>query len=88
MNYWEILSSLNLMSLQRRRERYMILQIYKILHGICPNDLNVQCAPPSRLEIKAIIPNLNRAASQRHQKLYDKSFAVLGRVFGIPFPQS
>ena len=56
----------------------MILQIFKIMHGICPNDLNIQCAPPSRLEIKAIIPSLNRAASQRHQTLYDKSFAVLG----------
>ena len=78
MNYWERLRSLNLMSLQRRRERYMILQIFKILHGICPNDLNIQFAPPSRLGVKAIIPNLNRAASQRHQTLYDKSFAVLG----------
>ena len=56
----------------------MILQIFKILPGICPNDLNIQFALPSRLGVKDIIPNLNRAASQRHQTLYDKSFAVLG----------
>ena len=78
MNYWERLRSLNLMSLQRRRERYMILQIYKILHGICPKDLNIQFPPPFRLGVKAIIPNPNGAASQRHQTLYDKPFAVLG----------
>ena len=56
----------------------MILQIFKILHGICPNDLNIQFAPPSRLGVKAIIPNLNRAASQRHQTLYDTSFCCSG----------
>ena len=56
----------------------MILQIFNILHDICPNDLNIQFAPPSRLGVKAIIPNLNRTASQRHQTLSDKSFAVLG----------
>ena len=56
----------------------MFLQILKILHGICPNnDLIIQFAPPSRLGVKAIIPNLNTAASQRLQTLYDKSFAVL-----------
>ena len=66
MNYWERLSSINLMSLQRRRERYMVLQIFKILHDICPNDLNIQFAPPSRLGVKDIIPTLNRATSQRH----------------------
>ena len=78
MNYWERLRSLNLMALQRKRERYMILQIFKILHSICTYDLNIQLAPPFRLEVKAIIPNLNRAACQRHQTLDDKSFAVLG----------
>ena len=78
MNFWERLRSLNLMSLQRRRERYMILQIFKILHDICPNYLNIQLVPPYRLGVKAIIPNINRAASQRHQTLYDKPFAVLG----------
>ena len=59
----------------------MIFQIFKILHGICPNDLNIQFAPPSRLGVKALFPNLNRAASQRHLLFW-------ALVFGIPFPQS
>ena len=76
MNYWERLMSLNVTS--KKERKIHVLQIFKILHGICPNDLNIQFAPPSRLGVKAIIPNLKRAASQRHQTLYDKSFAVLG----------
>ena len=28
-----------------------VLSVFKILHGICPNDLNIQFAPPSRLPI-------------------------------------
>ena len=66
----------------------MILQKSKSLHGICPNDLNIQFAPPSRLGVKATIPNLNRATSQCHQTLYDRLFVVLARAFGISFPQS
>ena len=38
LNYYERLQSLNLYSLQRRRERYEIIQIWKILNGLwCPN---------------------------------------------------
>ena len=78
ISFWKILKSLNLMSLQRSRERNIMLQMFKILYSICPNDLNIQFCPPSRLGVKAIIPKLiNRAAIQRHQTLYDKSFAVL-----------
>ena len=78
MNYWTRLSSLNLMSLQRRRERYIILQVHKILHGLCPNDVRLQFSPPSRLGIRAIVPKLSRSAKQVHQTLYDNSFGVLG----------
>lgn len=78
MNYWDRLRSLKLMSLQRRRERYLILHMFKILHDLCPNDLNVKFAPLSRLGVRALIPNLSRASKQRHQTMYDSSFTVLG----------
>ena len=45
---------------------------------MCPNDLNVKFAPLSRLGVRALIPNLSRASKQRHQTMYDSSFAVLG----------
>ena len=36
-NYWDRLSHLKLYSLQRRRERYMIMYVWKILEGHVPN---------------------------------------------------
>ena len=37
VNYWQRLKRLRIFSLERRRERYMILYIYKIIIGLCPN---------------------------------------------------
>ena len=78
LDYWSRLRSLHLMSLQRRRERYIILQVHKILHNLCPNDVGIQFSPPSRLGIRAVIPKFNRSAKKGHQTLYDNSFSVLG----------
>ena len=39
--YWDRLKTLGLMSRQRRRERYTILYVYKILHKIAPKDINM-----------------------------------------------
>ena len=36
-NYWERLKILKIYSLERRRERYMILYIFKVFHGLVPN---------------------------------------------------
>ena len=41
MNYNQRLQKLNLFSLQRRRERYDIIHIWKIQQGIIPNDLEL-----------------------------------------------
>ena len=40
-NYWERLKVLNIMSLQRRRERYLILHMWKLLNNKTSNDLNI-----------------------------------------------
>lgn len=37
MNYWERLKELKLYSLQRRRERYLVIYVWKILEGLVPN---------------------------------------------------
>ena len=37
LNYWERLKALNLYSLQRRRERYTIIYVWKTLERIVPN---------------------------------------------------
>ena len=41
MNYWERLAHLGLYSLQRRRERFKILAIWKIQKGLSPNHYNI-----------------------------------------------
>ena len=76
INYWDRLKRLKLL-LQRRRERYIILTMWKILHGNIPNDINVQFRPESRLGIQAIIPSLPRNCSISNKTLYDSFLTFL-----------
>ena len=78
LDYWQRLQKLSLMSLQRRRERFIILHIWKVLHGQTSNDLQIQFIIRSRTGIQAIVPSLNTVSSHRHQSMYDNSFAVMG----------
>ena len=78
ITYWERLKKLKLMSLQRRRERFIILTMWKILHGEIPNEVNVRFRPQARLGVQAIVPSLSRNCGMANQSLYDASFAVVG----------
>ena len=78
LNYWERLQKLSLMSLQRRRERFIMLTMWKILHGLTSNDLNIQFHTRPHYGIKAVVPSISRGSSTFHQSLYESSFAVLG----------
>ena len=62
LSYWERIRSLEIMSLQRRRERYIIIHMWKLLHEIVPNDLIVKF----------------RSSRVGNQTLFQKSFAVIG----------
>jgi hypothetical protein len=76
LNYWERLSVLNLQSLQRRRERYMIIHVWKMLNNLSPNDIGMQFTDNARLGKKVKIPAFNKAAPLSAVTLYDSSFAV------------
>ena len=78
MRYWNRLVHLSLMSLQRRRERYIILHMWKILHGCTSNDLNVQFVTRPRFGNIDVIPSKSRVSIAANQSLYDSSFAVQG----------
>ena len=78
LSYWERIRSLGIMSLQRRRERYIIIHMWKLLHEIVPNDVNVKFRPLSRLGVKAELPTINRSSRVSNQTLFEKSFAVVG----------
>ena len=75
---WDRLVHLSLMSLQRRRERFIILHMWKILHHKTSNDLDIQFVVRPRFENLAIIPSKRRASSAANQSLFDNSFAVQG----------
>ena len=78
LDYWARLQALGLMSLQRRRERYIIMHMWKVLNGVSPNDLDIKFSTPSRNGIKALVPALNKASTPKNQTIYDQSFAVIG----------
>ena len=76
LSYWERLKQLDLQSLQRRRERYTIIHVWKLINNICPNDINMEFKKHPRLGIRAVIPTLNTQATKAASTLYDNSFAV------------
>ena len=76
MDYHSRLKHLKLLSLQRRRERFSIIHVWKILNNIVPNDLNLEFIKSARNGIKVKLPSINRAALQSAQTLYEHSFAV------------
>ena len=78
LDYWQRLKALDLMPLQRRRERYLIIHMWKILHGKCPNDIDIQFSETLRHGHRAVVPTITKSSSQRNQALHDYSFAVTG----------
>ena len=69
LNYWERLPELKLMSLQRRRERYIILMMWKILHNVVPNSSDIQFKTTPRHGVVAVVPPLSRSSSLHNQSL-------------------
>ena len=63
LNYWKILAYLKLMSLQRRRERYVILMMWKILHKVVPHCCHVKFKMTSKNDIIAVIPPLAKSST-------------------------
>ena len=69
-NYWERLQRLDILSLQRRRERYQIIHIWKISQGLIPNDLKLEFYETSRYGLKCKRPKYN----QRHRYISTLKF--------------
>ena len=78
LSYWDRLKRLRLMSLQRRRERYIIIHVWKTWKGVVPNDLDIQFHENPRLGTRCKIPPMQKNASTLSKSIYDASFAVLG----------
>ena len=84
LDYWARIKRLNLQSLQRRRERYSIMHMWKLLNHISPNDLNIQFTTSDRLGIKAKLQDSPKSSSRAMKSMYDRSFAIRGpRLWNI-----
>ena len=80
-NYWQRLKELNLNSLERRRERYIIMYTWKIIYDLVPNitgENKIQPYSNDRFGIKCKLPRLNRGASDRIKTCKDSSFVFRG----------
>ena len=88
LSYWDRLKRLNLMSLQRRRERYIIIHVYKILKGLAPNDIQLKSYEHIRLGTLCCIPPLIKNAPLYAKSIYDNSFAVTGPKLWNILPRS
>ena len=76
-NYWDRLKILGLMSLQRRRERYQIIHIWKIAVGLIPNDLDLKFYDTARHGKKCKRPQFNQRC-RRISSLKYNSFTSNG----------
>ena len=77
LNYWERLRRFNIFSLQRRRERYRIIYVWKMLQNLVPN-VGVVGTNSLRNGRTCIIPTIKRNATQRIQNLRESSLIVHG----------
>ena len=87
LNYWERLSKLDIMSLQRRREQQILLFVWRIKNNRVPNDIDFQFSKSTlRSGEKAIIKPMPKA----HGKLlsmYENSFSVSSAKLWNKLPQ-
>ena len=88
LSYWQRLKFLDLMSLQRRRERYAIIHVWKIITGLAPNDINIESNEHIRLGVRCRVPPLPKRAPAYAKSIYDSSFAVTGPKLWNILPRS
>ena len=88
LHYWARLAKLRLMSLQRRRERYIILHLHKILTNTAPNEMKVTFFHNPRRGLCCKVPPLSKSAKTKFQTKYDDSFAVFAPRLWNSLPES
>ena len=87
LDYWEWLKRLSFYSLQRRRERYIVMYVWKVINGFAPNfgseghELKTT-GEQSRLGRRCAVPHLTQRS--RVTTVRDQSFSVMGpRLFNV-----
>ena len=81
VDYWERLQKYHLYSLERRRERYQIIYMWKILEGMVPNltgRSQIKEKSTFRFGRTCVVPPVATAAKTCLQRLCETSFCVKG----------
>ena len=86
--YHDRLKTLGLMSLQRRRERFIIITVWKIINKVIPNELNFSTVSSERRGIKVKVPPLRKDATQQARSTYESSFGVIGPKLWNTLPRA
>ena len=76
VDYWGRLKKLQLLSLQRRRERYIMIHTWKIVNDLAPNDIKMVFKNSKRHGVKAVVPSLNNKSQRSTATHYEHSFGV------------
>jgi ribonuclease P/MRP protein subunit RPP40 len=89
-DYWERLSTFKLYSLQRRRERYRVIYIWKILEGLVPNvgANRVVSRFSTRHGRLCEIPHISSNSPTKVQRLLEGSFCINGGNLFNAIPKS
>ena len=81
LNYWEQLSALKLYSLQRRRERYIAIYVWKVIENLVPN-FGITVSMRARTGRKCKVPSVKVSAPARIQNIRFNSLSINGpRIF-------
>jgi hypothetical protein len=84
LDYWDRLKQLNIQSLQRRRERYCIIHVWKILNDFAPNDIGMKFNNHIRLGTRVVLPPMNNKVQVSVRTDYDNSFKVkAGKLWNL-----
>ena len=80
LNYWERLNDLNIFSQERRRERYRIIYVWKMLENIVPSIFHGENGGISKLHARngrtIALPVGNTSCPRAIQKMRDSSLIV------------
>ena len=81
LSYWQRLERLKLYSLERRRERYLIIYVWKVIQELAPNFEGrdrIRTEESARRGRLCVVPSRRRGAFRRLDTLYEASVPVLG----------
>ena len=76
LNYWQRLRELGLLSLQRRREKIILVHVWKIKNGFYPNSVDLKFKYHPRTAAFQIVPRPLPKVNGKLLTLFENSFII------------